>query len=203
MKIAIISGSHRKNSQSQKVGKFIENDLVALNQGITTETFILGDLEIPLWDEEVWAGTDRWKGIFGPISAKLSEADAFVIISPEWAGMVPPALKNFFLLCSKSELSHKPGLIVGVSAGRSGSYPVAELRMSSYKNTQICYLPEHIIVRDVTKVLNDATPAPGSEDLAIRERITFANRLLVSYAKALKIVRSELQSEFKKFPYGM
>jgi hypothetical protein len=39
-------------------------------------------------------------------------------------------------------------LIIAVSGGAGGgAYPVAELRMSSYKNSRICYLPEHLIVR--------------------------------------------------------
>ena len=49
------------------------------------------------------------------------------VVSPEWNGMVPSMLTNFFLLCSNNELAHKPGLLVGVSSGTGGSYPVAEL----------------------------------------------------------------------------
>ncbi len=47
-------------------------------------------------------------------------------------------------------------LIVAVSSGAGGAYPVAELRMSSYKNSRICYIPEQIIIRDVENVLNEA-----------------------------------------------
>ena len=42
-------------------------------------------------------------------------------------------------------MAHKPGLIVTVSAGLGGSYPVTELRISSHKNTRLCYIPDHVL----------------------------------------------------------
>ncbi len=42
---------------------------------------------------------------------------ALFVIAPEWHGMVPAALKNFFLLwAATGELSHKPALPCAVSA---------------------------------------------------------------------------------------
>ena len=69
--------------------------------------------------------------------------------------MVPAKLKNFLLYCSKDELAHKPALLVSVSAGLGGSYPIAELRISSYKNNRLCYLPENVIIRNIETFLND------------------------------------------------
>ena len=56
---------------------------------------------------------------------------------------------------NRFQLGHKPALIVTVSSADGGAYPVAELRMSSYKNNRICYLPEHVILRNVERILND------------------------------------------------
>lgn len=64
----------------------------------------------------------------------------------------------------KVELAHKPALIVFVSSDDGGSYPVAESRMSSYKNSRICYLPEHLIIRNVSTVFN--TSADDHSDIA-------------------------------------
>jgi hypothetical protein len=78
--------------------------------------------------------------------------------------------KNFFLFASSAELGHKPALLVSVSAGISGAYPIARnSRSSSYKNNHICYIPEHLIVRQVGGVLNSADAA-SPEDQAIRNR---------------------------------
>ena len=72
-----------------------------------------------------------------------------MVIAPEWHGQVPAGLKNFFLICGRAEVGHKPALITTVSSGDGGAYPVAELRMSSYKNNRICYIPEQLIIRNV------------------------------------------------------
>jgi NAD(P)H-dependent FMN reductase len=120
-------------------------------------------------------------------------------VTPEWNGMAPPALKSFFLALDSQEGWHKPCLIIGISATAGGSYPIAELRMSAYKNSRICFLPEHVIIRNVKQVLNDPTAAAGDYDSEIRQRLHFTLGQLIAYAGALGPVR---QNAFvKDFPY--
>ena len=203
MKISIISGSHRRHSQSAKVGGFIERKLRDL--ALCEETFFLelADAPFPLWEEEIWQGEPKWQERLTPISEQLAASDAFVVIAPEWHGMVPSALKNFFLMWGKGELAHKPALIVAVSAGDGGAYPVAELRMSSYKNNRICYIPEQVIVRHVESVLNEKGENDPDADTYFRERLIFALRLLKEYAVALKLVRASGATSDTRFKNGM
>ena len=78
-----------------------------------------------------------------------------------------------------------------MSSSAGGAYPVAELRMSSYKNNRICYLPEHIIIRQVTSVLNaDAATNDSAADRYYRDRIKWALGILEHYAQALTSVRA-------------
>jgi hypothetical protein len=150
----------------------------------------------------MWNGEEKWKSIWSKHSIELSACDAFVIIAPEYGGMVPPALKNIFLLCSNQELAHKPALIVGVSAGRSGSYPIVELRMSGYKNTRICYLPDHMIIREAEKMfLAEEPQSPVETD--VRARLDYFLRVLKEYAKALSTVRASGVIDAKSFPNGL
>ena len=201
MKIAIISGSHRHQSQSFKVAKYIEQ---SLNEGDETWLYSLEGNPLPLWDEGVWDGEKKWLELLTPIKEQLSSSDAFVIITPEWHGQVPAGLKNFFLLFGKAELGHKPALIVSVSSGAGGSYPVAELRMSSYKNNRLCYIPEHLIIRDVESILNeDESKNNQHSDSYIRERLEWTLNILKEYAIALKLVRESGAIETKKFNDGM
>ena len=203
MKISIISGSHRQNSQSIKVGKHIEKTLI--ETGLSDDTYLLSlaGNPLPLWDESIWEGNEDWKRILNPISEELESSDGFVIIAPEYHGQVPAALKNFFLMW-KNQLSHKPALIVGVSSGDGGSYPVAELRMSSYKNNRICYLPEHLIIRNVESVLNEDQEKNNAEtDSYFRERIQWCLGMLNEYSKALKVVRESGVTDTDKFNNGM
>jgi len=204
MKISIISGSHRKDGQSLKVAKYIENTLKAEN--ICEETWLLSLSEnpIPLWDESIWSGDKNWQDLLAPLSSELQSSDAIVIVSPEYHGQVPAGLKNFFLLWGKGELAHKPALIVTVSAGVGGSYPVAELRMSSYKNNRICYIPEHVIVRHVNSVLNQ-NPEDNEKDsdAFYRSRILFSLKILREYGLALKPVRESGLTTADEFKNGM
>ena len=203
MKIAIISGSHRLKSQSLKVANHIQD---TLDKDTDTETWLysLEGNPLPLWDEGVWDGEQKWLDILTPIREQLSSCEALVIITPEWHGQVPAGLKNFFLLFGKNELADKPALIVAVSSGIGGSYPVAELRMSSYKNSRICYIPEHVIIREVESILNkDEADNDARSDSYIRERLQWSLNILKEYAKALKQVRESGVTQTDKFGNGM
>lgn len=189
MQITIISGSHRQNSQSEKVAHYVQG--VLTGQGIQAEIFSLAGNPLPLWDESIWDGSAEWEARLAPLSAQLAASDGFVIVTPEWHGQVPAGLKNFFLLWGKNELAHKPALIIAVSSSTGGAYPVAELRMSSYKNNRICYLPEHIIIRQVTSVLNeDVNTNDPATDRYYRDRIQWALGILERYAQALAPLRA-------------
>ena len=205
MKITIISGSHRYQSQSEKVSRYIAQALLDNHQATATEVITLADNPLPLWDEGIWAQTEQWQTLLNPLSEKLASSDGFVVVSPEWHGQVPAGLKNFFLLLGAgSELAHKPALIVTVSSADGGANPVAELRMSSYKNNRICYIPEQIIVRYVEKVLNaDASLNDTDADIYFRKRIIYAGGILCAYAAALKTVRASGVTNTDLFQFGM
>jgi NAD(P)H-dependent FMN reductase len=202
MHIVIVVGSHRKASQSSRVGAYIARDLSHIDPSLTTDTIDLADNPLPLWDESLWQGDSALATQWKPFRDKMRKADGFVIISPEWAGMVPPGLKNLLLFAGPKEVGHKPALIVAVSASRGGSYPVNELRISGYKNSRLVYIPEHVLVQDVADVLVGETPA-SDRDAWLRRRIEFADRILLEYAKAFATIRASGLTEHADFPYGM
>lgn len=201
MKIAIVAGSHRREAESTRVAEYIEQNLRKL-EAVDTYLLSLAGNPLPLWDEGVWSGDEKWRAAWGPIAGELKGADGLVVVAPEWSGMVTPGLKNFFLLCGADVLAHKPGLIVSVSSGLGGSYPVAELRGSSYKNTRLCYLPDHVIVRNVGRMLKGDQPA-DEHDASLRARLDYALKVLLEYARALRRVRESGVIDLKAFPFGM
>ncbi len=201
MKIAIVAGSHRRQSESARVAKYVEG--VLRNIGVEqTYLLLLANNPLPLWDEGLWEDDPKWEQLWTPISAELKSSDGLVVVCPEWSGMVPAGLKNFFLLCGGDVLAHKPALIVALSASMGGAYPVAELRMSSYKNTRLCYIPDHVIIRNVGRMLVGEQPA-DEHDRAIRTRLAYSLGVLLEYAKALRQVRASGVVDHKSFPYGM
>ncbi len=204
MKISIISGSHRNPSQSEKVARYIASTLKGEFTEVDPFLYLLADNPLPLWDQSVWDGDERWKERLTDLQEEFSKSDAFVIISPEWHGQVPSGLKNLFLLFSRFELGHKPALIVTVSASTGGTYPVSELRMSSYKNNRLCYIPENLIIRNVGEVFND-NPQENNQksNNYYKERLKWCLDILIGYGKALKIMRDETPIHHEKFTNGM
>jgi NAD(P)H-dependent FMN reductase len=202
MHVVVIVGSHRAKSESSRVGGYVARDLARIAPDASVDTLDLAGNPLPLWDESLWQGGSPLAAQWKPIRDRLRKADAFVIVSPEWAGMVPPGLKNLLLFAGPKEVGHKPALIVTVSASRGGSYPVNELRTSGYKNNRLLHIPEHVLVHDVADVLQGDSPA-GERDAWLRRRIDFSLRILLEYAKALASVRASGLTEHADFPYGM
>jgi hypothetical protein len=133
----------------------------------------------------------------------LRAADAIILVVPEWNGMVPPALMNLFLLAGRGELAHKPALAVTLSSGQGGAYPLAELRAYGYKNTRLCYIPDHVIVRFVENVLNEVDNISSEEDRLIRHRLAYSLNILDVYSTAFKQIRSSQVIDLINYPYGM
>ena len=202
MQIAIIVGSHRKDSQSAKVARFLADQLTSLGEH-SCWICDLGKDPLPLWDEEIGSDAPQWIGLKA-LAEKIDAADAFIMIAPEWHGMVPAALKNFFLVCGGASFAHKPALPVGVSVGPGGTYPINELRTSSYKNNRLCYLPEHLIVRNCMVVMNeDVSENDEGEHSYISERSLYCMKQLIAYADALAQVRASGAADLTPYPNGM
>lgn len=198
-KVTVIVGSHRNDSQSGKVGRVIANKLEAMDGVDSVSTLDLATADLPFWQESY---TDEEQARIKQTREQLRESDAFVVIAPEWNGMVPSALKNLFLLYSAGEFAHKPALIASVSAGIGGTYPVTELRSTTYKNSRICYIPEHLIFRDVESIFNEDSDNSNDAHRYMSERTDYALDYLVLYSNSLKHVR-EQQPVNKEFGNGM
>ena len=66
MKIAIISGSHRDPSQSEKVARHIETALQQ-KHGVDTWLYVLARNPLPLWDQSLWEDDPEWNERLSPI----------------------------------------------------------------------------------------------------------------------------------------
>ena len=199
MKISIISASHRTNSQSKKISDFLKTNLLNLDPYTEIFSLDLGETLLPLWSSDKKDGKGVWGETWTSISKNLDSSDGFILVVPEYGGMAAPAAKNIFLLCGNGEFAHKPGLIVSVSSGNGGAYPIAELRSSSYKNTHIMWIPENIIIRNVEEF------NPGQHGNNIPEwldkRIDYVLKLLIAYADNMKPLRKIINR--KDFGNGM
>ena len=199
MKISIISASHRINSQSKKISDFLHKHLLNIKSDLDIYDIDLADTSLPLWSPDKKKGEGVWGGAWNSISDNLNKSDGFILVVPEYGGMATPAAKNIFLLCGNGEFAHKPGLIVSVSSGNGGAYPISELRMSSYKNTHIMWIPENIIIRNV----EEFNPGAHGDNIPewLDNRIDYVLKLLLAYASNMKPLREIINR--KDFGNGM
>ena len=199
MKISIISASHRTKSQSKKISDILNINLLNIKPDLDVYDLDLADKTLPLWSPDKKDGKGVWGDSWNSISNNLKKSDGFILIVPEYGGMATPSAKNIFLLCGNGEFAHKPGLIVSVSSGNGGAYPIAELRSSSYKNTHLMWIPENIIVRNV----EEFNPGNHGENIPkwLDERIDYVLKLFLAYASNMKPLR-ELVNR-KDFGNGM
>ena len=202
MNYLILSGSTRKNSQSLKSANYIKNMLCKHKKTAYVETVCLNELKLPFWDECYWDDDLEKPQAWNELSKKFVKADGIILIVPEWDGMAPPALKNIFNFASQGELFHKPCLIVSVSSGVGGTYPVVELRISSYKNSRLCYLPEHVILRNIGSYLNGEHPETD-EEIQVIKRLQYALDILEAYVKGFITIRKEKVIKQGLINYGM
>ena len=61
MKISLISGSHRKGSESKRISGILQKNLNKLSSTINTFSLNLGEETIPLWSTEKKIGKATYK----------------------------------------------------------------------------------------------------------------------------------------------
>ncbi|HEX8526591.1 NAD(P)H-dependent oxidoreductase, partial [Allosphingosinicella sp.] len=199
IKLLVVGASQRPNSLSARVAEavkaMVEDQQLAGPEDVRMVE--LSDYREALWDDDPAPAAIEARNVLREAAAWC---DAVVYVVPEWSGMAPPLAKNFFLHMDGMQLAHKPGLLVAVSSGTGGAYPIFELRGSSYKNTKICWIPEHVILRAGTLEALESGEFAGQK---IAQRLMTKLQILFHYARALNPQREALRALSKAYPYGM
>ncbi|HMU46035.1 MAG TPA: NAD(P)H-dependent oxidoreductase [Chitinophagaceae bacterium] len=116
MKIEIISGSPRTNSVTHRVALFLKN---WIRQQTSHEVDII---DMKGWNippiQSVWTSPEKSPVEFRTLSQRMFDADAFILVTPEYNGSYAPAMKN--LLDHFPKQHHKPFGIVTASPGAMG-----------------------------------------------------------------------------------
>ncbi len=198
MKVVIISGSNRTNSQSSRVAQFLKKRVEAVSK-LEPEIIDLAQTPISVSPDDNYFG--KQDANLKKIAQSIEECDALILISPEWGGSASPMLRALLIFIGKPA-SYKPALLVGVSSGRGGSFPISELKASGNKNNFLIFLPEYLIFRDVEGMFKENPPV-NDEEKYIHARSDYAIGVLEAFAKALQGVRFSGAIDLKKYPYGM
>ena len=116
MKIEIISGSPRTNSVTHRVALHLKNSLKQ-NSNHEVDIIDMKEWDVPVM-QSVWVSTDKAPLEFQSLAKRIFEADAYILVTPEYNGSYSPAMKN--LLDHFPKRNHKPFGIVTASPGAMG-----------------------------------------------------------------------------------
>ena len=123
MKIFVMGAALRKGSFNRKLAMNAAELLLAHEASDFVEFADFRDFEMPVYDGDVEEATGMPKGALA-LTAKLAEADAIVLSTPEYNGGIPGALKNAIDWVSRADenpFEGKPLLLIGTSPGALGA----------------------------------------------------------------------------------
>ncbi|MFW0871149.1 MAG: NADPH-dependent FMN reductase [Patescibacteria group bacterium] len=202
MKIGIIVGSNRARSGSRKVADYCAYYLGKQKEEI--ELVDMHEVALPMWSEDMWKKESEQALNWEQYRAPLASCDGYIIIAAEWNGTVPPSLQNIIMHLDRQTVGHKPALLVGVSSGRGGSYPIAELKSSINKNNRMLLIPDYLIIREVENIFNTTDLDQALEsDYYHKTRAQNSIDELLVYAKYGSLIREDLSFDYSVFKNGM
>lgn len=123
MNIEIISGSPRTASVTHRLVVFLERYLRERTEH-NVNVIDVRDWELPLMQQEVYVHEGKAPEALQPLAKRMFEADAFILVSPEYNGSYTSALKNLFDHFPKQ--THKVFGMVTASTGALGGMRAAQ-----------------------------------------------------------------------------
>jgi NAD(P)H-dependent FMN reductase len=122
MKIEIISGSPRLNSVTHRVAIYLQNWLKG-NSEHEVDIIDMKEWNVPPI-QAVWSSIEKVPAEFKPLAERIYNADAYILVTPEYNGSYSPAMKNLFDHFPKRH--HKSFGIVTASPGAMGGIRAAQ-----------------------------------------------------------------------------
>ena len=187
LNVKVILGSTRENRFSELVGAWLMREL-AKRKDMTVELLDLRDFDMPLFEEPVSPSSKtapytheavvRW-------TAKIAEADAFLVVAPEYNHGYPAVLKNA-LDYVYQEWNGKP--IGFVSYGSAmGSRSVEQLRLIA---VELQMAPIRNAIHMPWSTVEAGRNDPESAFDEYNDRVKGLSEQLAWWARALRSARS-------------
>jgi len=186
MRVAIIIGSIREGRQSQKAAYFLQKKLAA--RLIDTDIIDLAEYPLPFMEERISLDPNPPVNAL-LISEKLKNADAIILVTPEYQGSFTGVLKNaldYFL----PEFLKKVVGVATTAGGRMGGINASVQLQHVILSMGAYALPQKLIVSEIQNAF-DEEYNPKHELLAkqgekfIEEFVWFAQAIV--NAKQIKI----------------
>lgn len=154
MRVVILSGSPRKESNTYRVALFLEK-LLAVKDSIDPEIVDVRDWQMPLL-QSVYTIKEDCPEQFVPLFEKLAAADCFIFLSPEYNGSYSPALKNLIDHFAKGPFSKKAVGIVTASPGIMGGMRAAQQMLQLVPALFAIASPQLLVVPKLEEKFDEA-----------------------------------------------
>ena len=159
MKTAILSGSVRNGRHSHKIAYYLERQLE--DRGIKADLIDLRENPLPVFGEPT-GQNDQLPGHVRDLGRRLDQADAILLVTPEYHGSFSGALKNA-LDYFWSEFSKKPIGVATASAGRMGGINASTQLQHVILSLGAYALPAKLIVPEISNAFYDESYEPRNE----------------------------------------
>jgi NAD(P)H-dependent FMN reductase len=146
LSIPVILGTSRKGRLSAHAAEFVYREL-RKRENVRTEVIDIACLEHRLDDSGQGSADPRF-------AASMAQADAIVIVAPEYNHAMPGLLKHVLDSCLK-EYIHKAAGIVAVSAGPFGGTRVVETSLPVLRELGLVTIFWDVNVGSVGKVFDE------------------------------------------------
>lgn len=154
MKVQVILGSIRPGRVSERVAKWIMNELEG-TKSLEAELVDLKDFTLPLFDEPIspqFNSNRKPEGVVKEWLDKLAEADAYIIVSPEYNRSMPGVVKNALDYVDYQMVNKPVGLVAHGVTG--GAQAIANYRMTLSQLKTIT-LSDAVYLTGATRLIND------------------------------------------------
>lgn len=187
MKIQVILGSTRPNRQSEKVGKWVI-DQISQNQGIEAELIDSKDWPLPFYNEVaslLGLKTELSVEIAKKWQQKIKEADGYIIITPEYNHGYSAVLKNA-LDYAYYEWHKKAIAFVAYGGSVGGARAVEQLRQVAIE-LQMAPISEAVYIPLVWAAFDEKDKL--KEEDMYNKKLNSMVKQLIWWTKALKVAR--------------
>lgn len=152
IKIAILNGSVRMGRKSPAVAEYLVKQLE--KEGNLEITYLdLAEYNLPIMHERRGIHPNL-PPMAEKLGAQLEEADAILVVTPEYNGGYPGVLKNA-LDYYYDEISKKPVGVVSVSSGQQGGIQAWQALTGLFLKVGSFVAPARLHVAQVAEVFND------------------------------------------------
>lgn len=181
MKITVLSGTNRPNSNTKKVATYAAAEL-RKHLSPTDEVAILDLVELPPETftpssySQPPAGFEKFKDL-------MISPNGILVVIPEYNGSAPGALKYLIdLLPFPESLHRKPVAFIGLSDGRFGALRAVEHTQQIWGYRNAFVFPERVFIPAVGKSL-DETGAP--KDPFVKDLLQTQLKNFIEFVKKL------------------